>query len=361
MHVVRDGGCATAAIALAALLTGCGTPGAPQAPSLNLPARVADLQAVRTGNQVLLTWTNPARNTDNLPMKDSISVAICRQQPDEACEPAATLSSTPGMAGKFTETLPPDLASGAARPLTYFVELKNARGRSAGRSNGAESLAGAAPGQITGLTAEQNREGIVLHWLPDGEETAIRLRRTMLTAPEKRPQQGLLAPPSEPAEQNLLVMQGGPKGIALDKDIQLGQTYEYRAQRVIRIYRNGTTLELDSDLSAPVRIAAVDRFPPAAPSGLVGVASTSQDGTQPTIDLSWRPNREGDLAGYIVYRREGNLTWQRISPAPPLAGPAFSDAHVLPGHTYTYSVSAIDQTGHESPRSDETQETVPTQ
>jgi fibronectin type 3 domain-containing protein len=39
--------------------------------------------------------------------------------------------------------------------------------------------------------------------------------------------------------------------------------------------------------------------------------------------------------------------------------PAFHDAQVRPGHTYRYAVTAIDQGGHESARSTETQETVP--
>ena len=44
---------------------GCGTPGAPQPPSLNLAKPVSDLKAVRIGNQVNLTWTVPTHTTDN--------------------------------------------------------------------------------------------------------------------------------------------------------------------------------------------------------------------------------------------------------------------------------------------------------
>jgi fibronectin type 3 domain-containing protein len=42
-----------------------------------------------------------------------------------------------------------------------------------------------------------------------------------------------------------------------------------------------------------------------------------------------------------------------------VVGPAFHDAQVAPGHTYTYAVSAVDQGGHESARSAEARETVP--
>src|SRR5262249_37314381 len=67
-------------VSLAATLSGCGTPGAPQPPSLNLPDAVTDLAAVRTGNVVTLTWTMPKRNTDKLLLKGSIAVEICRKR-----------------------------------------------------------------------------------------------------------------------------------------------------------------------------------------------------------------------------------------------------------------------------------------
>ena len=53
-------------IMAALFVAGCGTPGAPQPPSLNLPDRVEDLAAVRTGVTVSLTWTMPKKNTDKL-------------------------------------------------------------------------------------------------------------------------------------------------------------------------------------------------------------------------------------------------------------------------------------------------------
>jgi fibronectin type 3 domain-containing protein len=84
-------------------------------------------------------------------------------------------------------------------------------------------------------------------------------------------------------------------------------------------------------------------------------------GAETAIDLSWQPNTEADLSGYAVYRREGSENWQRISPAQPLAGPAFHDAHVEPGRIYSYAVTAIDLGGHEGERSAEAEETVSNQ
>ena len=91
----------------------------------------------------------------------------------------------------------------------------------------------------------------------------------------------------------------------------------------------------------------------------MATAADSGAGASSFIDLSWLPVTEADLAGYAVYRREGEGAWQRISPAQPVVGPAFHDPEVQPGHTYRYAVTAIDQLGHESARSPEAEETVP--
>jgi hypothetical protein len=343
-------------------------------PSLKLPDPVTDLSASRTGNQVSLTWTMPKKNTDKLLLKGNVQVRVCRKEGAAACVPAGfNLLLAPGAESAFTETLPPPLAAGSPRPLAYFVELPNRNGRSAGLSNAAVVVAGEAPANVAGLAAQVRKDGVALRWTPESAATAqsariaIRLHRKLLTPqPNAKPRQGLLAPPPEPVEQSLLVdpvaEAGHAPDRALDKEIRFGQVYEYRAQRVARVTVDGKTLELAGELSAPVRVETLDVFPPAVPTGLAAVATAAQAGAEPSIDLSWQPGTEADLAGYAVYRREAggtNDAWQRISPAQPLVAPAFHDTQVQPGHTYRYAVTAIDQGGHESARSVEAEETVP--
>ncbi|MGC9158814.1 MAG: hypothetical protein ACP5FH_07465, partial [Terracidiphilus sp.] len=195
-----------------------------------------------------------------------------------------------------------------------------------------------------------------------------RLERKLLTTPATGPRQGLLAPAPEPVEQNLLVdscVEHKRLGTcaapdqALDSNVRFGQSYEYRAQRVERIPVDGTTLDLAGPLSAPLRVELRDVFPPTVPTGLVAVATAATPDSGPAIDLSWRPVSDPGLAGYAVYRRENGSAWRRISPAEPLVPPAFHDAGVLPGHAYHYAVSSIGRNGHESARSAEAGETVP--
>jgi hypothetical protein len=349
------------------ILAGCGTPAQPLPPSLKLPVRVTDLAATRAGNQVSLAWTMPKRDTDKVALKGPVTVSICRSEGAaggaQNCSPAGEISLAPGAKGAFADQLPAALISGPPRPLQYFVELKNRRGRSAGLSNAAAVLAGQSPAPVVDFAAALHKDGVVLHWAVGDSTQSIRLYRTLLSPPAKKKDSGPLPESAQPAEQRLLI--DSDSGAALDKTVDYDQIYEYRAQRVARVELAGQALELAGEISAPVRIEVQDVFPPAVPSGLAAVATAGSAATpasaSASIDLSWLPVTDRDLAGYVVYRREGDSNWQRISPAEPgklVVGPAFHDADVRPGHTYRYSVTSISLTGHESKRSVETEETV---
>ena len=327
-------------------LAGCGMPGAPQPPSLHLPVRVGDLSAVRTGNQVALTWSMPKRDTDKVPLKGNVTVRICRNESAlRGCSAAATMQLAPGADGAFTDTLPPALAAGAPRVLTYFVELDNRKGRSAGLSNGAQILAGEAPAAVDGLAAEMRRDGVLLRWAPapsDAAPVAVRLVRKLVTPPANprrkkiRARARSLRAPSR---------RSAPCWSSPARTWTALSTAASASARPMSIARNAWPASSSTEKRwnspgrsrSPVRIEAVNVFPPAVPRGLAAVATAGEAGAGPAIDLSWQPDTEADLAGYVVYRREPERresSWQRISPAQPVVGPGFHDANVQPGHTY---------------------------
>jgi hypothetical protein len=365
--------CAAAALCLVGglWLTGCGTPGAPQAPSLKLPEPVSDLTAVRTGNNVTLHWTMPKKTTDHLllasQIRGPVPVRVCvRDRPIADCQTVGEVGFAPGIEAEFHNALSPALASGEPRQLIYFVELKNKNGRSAGLSNSAVVAAGTGPVPVTGLASLVRADGVALHWNQSeaSKAAAVRLHRKLLTPPapkEKKPDSGPLNSPTEPILRDLLVDAPAAAG-ALDSSARFGEVYEYTAQRVERITVDGKALELAGEISAPIRVDVVDTFPPAVPSGLVAVTVPEEK----SIDLSWQPDTDEDLAGYIVYRvtvgdaenGNGAVDWIRISGAQPVIGPAYRDTTVVPGRSYRYAVSAIDLSGHESKRSPEAGESV---
>jgi hypothetical protein len=350
---------AIAAAFLAAGLSGCASPGPARPPSLRLPRPATGLTATRVGGEVILRWTTPNKTTDDLNAPSALTAEICRELPPAtACTPVKRLAVHPGPT-EASETLPPQLAADPASLLAYRVRLLNAKGRSAGLSSPAFAAAGAAPPPVEGLKASPTRDGAMLEWQPQPAAAAVELDRTLV--PSKAPQkpsakQPLQLVPSAPTEVHLRAGgQSTDPGGTFDPTAERGQTYRYTAQRVRSVTLNGRALEIRSTPSATITAVMRDSFPPKTPTGLAAIPAA--DG----IDLSWEPNAEPDLAGYIVYRRQVSSTGEatgtpiRLTSAPTPA-PAFSDRTAQPGLTYSYRVTAIDTAGNESPAGNEVQE-----
>lgn len=89
-----------------------------------------------------------------------------------------------------------------------------------------------------------------------------------------------------------------------------------------------------------------DSAPPNAPSGVVA----TREGN--TIRVRWTPNSEPDVSGYIVYRAlQGTGQPSRIT-STLVSTNEYVDSSVPPtAETVWYEVSAVDQSGNESPRS----------
>lgn len=347
----------TAALALGAL-TGCGSLGNPLPPSLELPRPVGDLKAARKGEKVLLTWSAPRETTDKLRIKEAGPTRVCRATAGSAstgCSPVGELAAGPASVSgvaSYTDTLPRELQEQQPTGFAvYTVEAVNARGRSAGLSNAVKVPLAPTLAPPTGLEARVTAEGVALSFsapaappgLAPGERShLLRIyRRTAGTAAE--------------TVAGELPLPASPPGF-LDTTIEWEKSYQYRITTVTRIAPpGGTPVEVEGDDST-VEVLAHDSFPPAAPTGVEAVATAIGD--RSFIDLTWNLNSEADLAGYDVYRREGEAQPQKIN-GELLKTPAFRDLNVAAGHTYLYSVSAVDLRANESGRSEETSESVP--
>ncbi len=149
---------------------------------------------------------------------------------------------------------------------------------------------------------------------------------------------------------------GVDPGHALDNSALLNRQYRYVVERVATLAAGGQPVEVQGSPSTAIVVTTTDVFAPAVPQGLVAVA----DAAAGAIDLSWSPNTDSDLSGYHVFRRDvdAGLPAQQIASVS--AEPSFRDTGVQAGHTYAYSLSAMDQNGMESKHCLEVQETLPT-
>ena len=366
-------------IPVPAVFVGCASPGQPKPPSLHLPQTVTDLVATRTGSEIELHWTTPSSTTDNVPVPSQISAAICRLQVTStaakhgSCTSVKQLPVHPGFS-EAVDDLPGDLTTGPVGLLSYRIEILNAAGRSAGRSPDAFAASGAAPPMVAGLTATGVRGGVRLTWAvaaEAGSGTVVELDRTepgtpaaaspVAVPPSRRHTPELAADERHRSEVHLRASDPGrpDAGGTIDRSAKKGVTYRYTAQRVQIAVVAGHSVVLRSAASAPSMVTLLDTFPPQPPSGL----ETAVSGTAelPSVDLSWQPGAEPDLAGYNVYRADSgdgaaDGSWRRLN-ATPVQVPAYSDATVRAGTRYAYRVTAVDNSGNESAPGPEVQET----
>ncbi|MGH9602534.1 MAG: hypothetical protein ACRD24_09115 [Terriglobales bacterium] len=355
--------------ALAALLSACAVPGAPQPPSLQVPRPVEDLAAVRKGNRVTLTWTAPVETTDRDTLRISGSTAICRSvsRIDQCIQVgAAKTGQSPQPKREFVDTLPRDIQEeNATGFVVYALESRNPRGQGGGLSNRVlVPLAPTLPPPAD-LRASVGPEGITLTW--SGElhthETPEMRHRYRLYRREAGSDRDVVI--------GELLLRESATAELLDRTFEWEKTYRYTVTVVTVLPRAGQeAIEVEGDDSPALEVLAHDAFPPAVPQNIQAVFAAAAQGF---IDLTWTPGADADLAGYNVYRRDPVPPHRRAASAgdpgefgPPhkinaelVKAPAFRDARIERGQSYLYSVSAVDLRGNESVKSQETRENTP--
>lgn len=87
---------------------------------------------------------------------------------------------------------------------------------------------------------------------------------------------------------------------------------------------------------------------PEAPKGL----RATDTGAGHTVDLSWSPNTELDVVGYNVFRSyDKGITWIQMNTTGVIAAASYTVTNATDGQSVLYSVTALDEMGFESPRS----------
>jgi fibronectin type 3 domain-containing protein len=374
---------------LGATLIGCGAPGPPLPPSLDLPEPVKDLRATRKGDEVHLAWTIPRQNTDGVNNRHLGATRVCRAE-----EPGMTECTTPvgevptaqlvaqfeaeeekknqasqsssqkqkqERRNKNVERPQPVTATAITKipaelqtdlpseTVTYAVETLNGRGRSAGLSNQVDVPLIKTLPPPNRIEARVTADGVALSWgavtLPGTHAGVSYLYRMY------RREKGTAANVTvgqRPADQEPSL---------LDSTADWGKTYLYHLTTVTVVAQSGSgTAEIEGEDSPNQQVTTNDVFPPATPVGLQAVFSSV--GQKPFIDLTWAPNTDSDLAGYNIYRQEARQEWIRMN-VQPVQIPSFRDGNVASGRSYAYAITAVDLRGNESERSEQASEKVP--
>jgi hypothetical protein len=322
------------------LLSGCGVQGPPLPPLLEVP-QPAEIQAVQRGPRIILSWLMPRQTSEGQALRPgrlgpaNVYMAIL-----PGLRAKVSPADFQAAARKIGSIAPSELQSGAvqypvALPVeragstaAFAVTLANDRGRDAGFSNVAAIPIVSPPSPPPSLQARETKQAIVLEWPPVEGAAAYDLYRSV---------------GGGPFELRATVPAGAHPVRLSDENFEIGKEYRYLV-RAIRQQDAFRAESADSEIAA-VKPAGV--FPPATPTELVAVFSGG------AIELSWEPSSETLLAGYSVYRRAGSGEWVRLTQQLAVS-PAYRDADVRPGTSYSYAVTTVDQRGNESARSEPT-------
>lgn len=352
--------------ALAILLAGCGTPGVPLPPSLELPKPVNDLRAARKGDKVYLAWTVPTRTTDGQTVRYLGPTRICRSLNATLTDCVTPVGESPApqrssdktqakptkveakVQASYTDTLPQEAQpANPTGQITYAVAVLNQDGRSAGLSNQARVPAAPTLPPPADFKSLLTGDGALLTWTGVPREEPPQMRHVYrLYRRQEDSSSGTMI-----GEVPLDTAQFTDHGFEWEK------TYYYRATTVTLVSPDAKPeIQVEGDDTPAVKVFAHDVFPPAVPSGLQAVFSGV--GQAAFVDLIWAPDTDADLAGYSIYRHEAGGQPVKIN-AELAKTPAFRDTNVASGKKYFYSVSAVDLRGNESALSEETDEQVP--
>ncbi len=292
------------ALPLAALaLAGCGAIGDLQPPTLDIPLPVTDLSVIERGEKVVVEFTIPELTTEGLALR------LARVDLEAGSEALDTTGMKPGPV-----RLEVAAARWRGREVPFRVRLVSRKGRDSGWSKPVVLRVVAPLATPSGLKAEAVSSGVKLVW-EGSPDLSYRIRRNG----------------------EIVATTAGREWV--DGAARFGERYEYSLQAAVM----SDPVRAESEISPGVAITPEDRFPPAVPKRLTGMAASS------SIELAWEPCGEADLAGYNVYRATGGQEFRRV--AERATAPSYSDRDVKPSVPYRYAVSAVDLSGNESQRS----------
>jgi len=337
----------------ALLLFGCAAQGPPHPPRIEKPERITDLAALQVGRTIELTFTLPTQATDGEGLSKPLELLLFRVISPPGQKPSAPLAGSQA----WVTLLPSELTRyQRGEKIVYPDRLSD--------QEYSQRLGSSFTFAVDGLTRGfrrrpvegdlSNRGGVtLLDVSPPVESPRCEITEHALELSWPPPTTSLSGRPLQDLAGYRVFRSDAPKGPFeprgetstarfRDPDFQFDHSYFYRVRT---LFKSGSQLA-ESEDSKPCAITPRDTFPPAAPAGLSAISTAAG------VELIWDANTEPDIAGYNVYRRDGEGAPHKRNSE--LVGtPLYRDAAAEAGHRYTYLVTAVDAAGNESAPSGE--------
>lgn len=319
------------------LLPGCGYVGDPLPPALYIPLPVVDLRATQEAGKVAVSFTLPARTTEDLPTEDSPDVDLRaaawdnRPWDEAAWEAEAASLATPPPEGAAVSTLV-DAAPFAGKRILLRVRVAGKLGRYSAWSEPVALQVLPPPPEIHGLTLASAPDGVLISWTLPAQAIP-----GMLTEVFRKP--------AKDGDFARLDAVSGDHWV--DRGAQFGESYIYRVRE--RLERDA--IHYAGAFLGPLAITPVDTFPPAVPADVAAVAGATG------VELSWTRNQESDFREYRIYRSVAGAEFQPAGEPTPT--PTFSDTGAPAGIALRYRITSVDQEGNESAPSEAVEIALP--
>jgi hypothetical protein len=311
-------------------LLGPGYIGPIQAPPLDIPGLVSDLRAIEYGDDIIAAFTIPKVTTEGMELRSLRSVDLyagpggAGANDPNSWLPTATHYSVPPVAPGDPARFTFPAKAWIGKEVVLRVRSTGPKGRVSLWSLPFTLNVVAPLQRPAGLDGKGQKDGVHLTWRGAGPKYRV-LRAVADGMPEK------LADTDKPEY--------------LDDSAQFGMRYQY----MVLAFAMETQQSLVSDPFATPTL--MDTFPPEVPAGITAVAGVN------TIELEWERNSEADFKGYNVFRSVDGGPFEKVAPL--IDAPTYSDTNVQPGKTYRYTISSVDLTGNESPRSEPVPASLP--
>lgn len=362
----------------------CGKRGDPKPPVPIIPQATTDLVVTQRADKVILSWSYPSLTTAGRSLTEVRRISIHRYE--------ESLPVAPG--GRDPKTLQPgDVDPTEPQPIALFSKIPtvpeaqfvklSTKLDSIEKANLANATAGArllftdtpplrsSDGRPVRLTYAVVTEGVVARSTPSnlativplpvavppaGVQVTAKAEGVIVTWGEPKQSVGDQGPPvilgyhifrtapDQPFDELSAPITTAPVKRTTYTDTPPYAEHDYR---VVAVASTGPPL-LQSDPSAPARVAFRDLVAPPAPGKVTALVETK------LLRLLWDPVTAPDLAGYFVYRWDGPVRLKLCCPTP-MGQTNFLDISMQLGVPYRYEVTAIDKSGNESaPASSET-------
>jgi hypothetical protein len=358
------------------VLSFCGKKGPIQPPVIKVPQKIENLEAKQRGDNILLRWANPTAYSDGSPLSEIKEIEIWLLEETEESEESAEESSSekkkasPKISmekfrekSKLEKVIKKDEFSDYRRQFNkdsfefecwhdlpevnftlkrfiFALKVKDSREKSSEFSK----LLSVKP-RIVPLPPQEVQSALY--------EDRIEVRW-------KKPEKNIdNSTPAEVRGYNLYRRKEGEFFSRLnssliienrysDKDFRFGEVYHY----MVRASCTKSSPFWESADSGTAEILTEDIFAPAPPSGLISVAG------EDFISLSWDINKEKDLLGYNVWRKEeGQGEYIPLTPQP-IQENVYNDYAVEMNKRYYYAITAQDIRGNESEKSETVAEEI---